>query len=51
MTDLENVICEVASMISEKEISDKRNNVQGLLEELTSQNGMAKLIMIAWDRQ
>ena len=51
MTGLERMINEVASSLSEKEISTTKKNVDTLLEEITVQNGAAKLIMIAWDQQ
>jgi len=51
MKGLENTINEVAATISEKAVATTKKNVDALLEEVTGQNGMAKLIMIAWDQQ
>ncbi len=51
MSDLDSIIHEVASSISLEQVSAKKDNAQLLLEEITIQNGTAKLIMIAWDQQ
>lgn len=50
MTDLELTISEVASNLSEKEISKTKTNAAALLKEITI-HGEAKLIMIAWDQK
>ena len=51
MLDLENIINEVVANYTEKEVSSTKENVDALLEEITIQNGVAKLNMIAWDQQ
>lgn len=50
MIDLENVINEVISTLSEDEISKTKVNADALLQEITI-HGTAKLIMIAWDQK
>lgn len=50
MLDLEHTINEVASNLSEKEISATKTNADALLNEFRT-HGEAKLIMIAWDQQ
>jgi hypothetical protein len=50
MIDLEHTINEVASSLSEKEISTTKANADALLSEIKI-HGEAKLIMIAWDQQ
>ncbi len=50
MTDLECTINEVASNLSEKEISTTKANADELLKEFAI-HGMAKLKMIAWDQK
>lgn len=50
MIDLEHTIIEVASNLSEEEISATKTNADALLNEINT-HGSAKLIMIAWDQQ
>lgn len=50
MIDLEHTILEVASNFSENEVATTQKNVEALSQEISTQDGMAKLIMIAWDQ-